>query len=347
MQDLLRTLLSGSPLDEPAARRAFELILTGQANESQVAAMLTLLAVRGPTLAEVIAGARVMREHVTRLPIDEADPIRASLIDTCGTGGAPKTFNISTAAAIVAASSAPAPGRPRAFVAKHGGRSRSGRGSAEVLAALGVNIDASPAVQARCLRECGVCFSFAVNHHPAMRFAAGPRKSLGFPTVFNLLGPLCNPAGATRQLVGVSDPAWVGLVSGALAALGATRAMVVHGSDGMDEITTTGQSSVAHVERGAVRHQTLDPRELGIERAAPESLVAGSLEDAAAAVRRAIAGEPGPGRDIVSLNAAAALVVSGAHDELPAALASAREAMERGDALRTLDLLARLSREPA
>lgn len=347
MHDVLRSLLEDRPLSEDDASRAFGLILRGEANESQVGALLALIAVRGPTLEEIVGGARAMRAHVTPVPIDPSDPLRAALVDTCGTGGAPKTFNISTAAAIVAASAQPEPGRPRAVVAKHGGRSRSGRGSAEVLALLGVNIDAPPIVQARCLREAGVCFSFAINHHPAMRFAAGARKSLGFPTVFNLLGPVCNPAGAARQLVGVSAPAHVGLVADALRRLGAHRAMVVHGSDGMDEITITGPTSVAHVGEEGVTTQSIDARDLGIDRAQPGALTAGSLDEAGAVMRGALAGERGAPGDIVALNAAAALVVAGAHARWESALEAARGAMLRGDAMRTLALLARLSHEPA
>jgi anthranilate phosphoribosyltransferase len=343
MQDVLHRLLDGSPLPEAEARRAFSMILSGQANESQVGAMLALIAQRGPTLDELVGGARVMREHVTALPLAPDDPIRGSLIDTCGTGGAPKTFNISTAAAIVAAASAPQPGGPRAFVAKHGGRSRSGRGSAEVLATLGVNIDAAPAVQALCLREVGVCFSFAVNHHPAMRFAAGPRKSLGFPTIFNLLGPLCNPAGASRQVMGVYEARYVEIVAQALARLGATRAMVVHGGDGMDEITTTAPSTIAHVEPSGVRIEDFDPRPLGIALAKPEALVAASLDDAAAMVLGTLQGRPGAARDIVELNAAAALVVAGSHSTLASGLNAVRRAIDGGEAVRTLEALARAS----
>ncbi|MCA9309624.1 MAG: anthranilate phosphoribosyltransferase, partial [Phycisphaerales bacterium] len=187
MQDTLRQLLEGRSLSEREAEHVFTQVLTGQANEAQVGALLALIAVRGVNLDELVGAARVMRAYVTPVPVQDADTV----IDTCGTGGAPKTFNISTAVALVAAA-CERDGR-RVRVAKHGGRSRTGRGSAEVLARLGVNIDAPPAAQGRCLDQVGVCFSFAIHHHPAMRFAAGPRKSLGFPTVFNLLGPLTNP----------------------------------------------------------------------------------------------------------------------------------------------------------
>lgn len=340
MQRILATLLAGRSLTRDEAARAFELILTGQANESQVAAMLALLQVKGVVLDELVGGARTMRAHVTPVPIPahrEAD-IRPGLIDTCGTGGAPKTFNISTAAAIVAAAAGKSCS-PRIRVAKHGGRSRTGRGSAEVLAALGVNIDASPEVQARCLDEAGVCFSFAVHHHPAMKFAAGPRKSLGFPTVFNLLGPLCNPAGARRQLMGVYTRDAVELVARALLELGAEEAMVVHGMDGMDEITTLDRTLVAHVAGGGVTLHEIDARTLGITRPDRSALEASTIEESANVMRRVLAGEPGPARDIVALNAGAALVVGGAARDLGGGMRHALDALDRGEAQRTLDEL--------
>lgn len=342
MQSLLATLLERRSLSESEARRAFHLILTGQANESQVGAMLALIAARGPALDEVVGGAMEMRAHVTPLPIPPSSPMRATLIDTCGTGGAPKTFNISTAAAIVAAAARGRNGA-RAYVAKHGGRSRSGRGSAEVLAHLGVNIDAPPEVQVRCLEDAGVCFSFAVNHHPAMKFAAGPRKSLGFPTIFNLLGPLCNPAGAERQVMGVYDEKFVPLLADALRRLGATRAMVVHGLDGMDEISTSAPTLVARVEGSRIRQETLDPLSFGIDRATLADLSAGGLDAGAEFIRRILDGEKGPKRDITILNAAAGLIVAGVADSFEPALGMAEDAIDSGRARETLARLVRVS----
>lgn len=348
MQSILHTLLEGRSLSESEAERAFTLILTGQANESQVGAMLALLARKRPSLDELVGGARAMRAHAAPVPIEgpEAGAIRSALIDTCGTGGTPKTFNISTAAAIVAAA-ARGPGGRRVYVAKHGGRSRSGRGSAEVLRHLGVNIDASPATQAACLREAGVCFSFAIQHHPAMKFAAGPRKSLGFPTIFNLLGPLTNPAGARRQLMGVYAPEFVPLVAQALQRLGAEDAMVVHGGDGMDEITTTAPTAIMRVRHGELHAERIMPETLGLRRAAPESLAVSTLADAASIIRRVLGGEAGPARDIVALNAAAALMVGGACDSWTDGLDAARRAIDLGAAERTLEALAALSHSPA
>lgn len=343
MQDVLAKLLERRSLSEQEAEHAFHTVLTGKANEAQVGAMLALLQARGVTLDELVGAARVMRRHVTPVPVEAGGG--PPLIDTCGTGGAPKTFNISTAAAIVAAS-AEHEGR-RVRVAKHGGRSRSGRGSAEVLEALGVNIDAPPHTQAACLDEAGVCFSFAIHHHPAMRFAAGPRKSLGFPTIFNLLGPLTNPARAPRQLLGVYDRHFAELVAHALQRLGAEHAMVVHGFDGLDEITTTDRTWAFVVEDGAVRTEQIDPAAFGIGRASLEDLRCGigSVEQAAACIRSIIDGEPGPRRDIVVLNAGAALLVGGVSDDLGECVRLAGEAIDSGAARRTLGILCRRSHD--
>lgn len=339
MQQILQQLLSGQPLSRAEADRAFEIILTGQANEMQVAAMLSLLAVKGVTPDELVAGAAAMRRHVKRLPVTD-DPARP-ILDTCGTGGAPKTFNISTAAALVAAAARnPGGAVERVRVAKHGGRSRTGRGSAEVLALLGVNIDATPEVQARCLDGCGVCFSFAVNHHPAMKFAAGPRKSLGFPTIFNLLGPLTNPGGARRQLLGVWDGKYAPMLAKALIELGCDGAMVVHGLDGMDEITTCDQTFIARVRGGAVDTRTFDPLTIGVARSARGGFAADSPEASAALIRRIIendrAKEIDGARDIVRINAAAALIVGGMTDRWEPALAMVDEAIVSGHAAETL-----------
>lgn len=339
MQELLAHLLTRAPMTEAQAERAFADVLTGRANETQVGAMLALIASRRPTLQEIIAGARVMRAHATPTPVPE--DLREHLIDTCGTGGAPKTFNISTAVAFVVAA---ARGAVPVRVVKHGGRSRTGRGSAEVLAHLGVNIDAPPEIEAACLREIGVCFCFAVNHHPAMRFAAGPRKSLGFPTVFNLLGPLTNPAGAPRQLMGVYDGSTVRLIAEALGALGAKDAMVVHGEDGMDEITTTARTRFARVRRGEVTEGVIDPGEYGIARTTLDDLRVTTLDDAAEMIRRVLGGQACAARDIVLLNAAAALMVGGGAPDMRAGMELAREAIDSGRARGTLEALGDLSR---
>lgn len=341
MHDLLSILVSGESLDRAQAGSLFRAILSGEADPAQIGAALSLIQSRGVTTEELIGAATVMREHVTPVPIDES--LRPRLVDTCGTGGAPKTFNVSTAAAIIAAAAGNTGGEKRLLVAKHGNRSRTGRGSAEVLKQLGINIDASPEQQARCLEEAGICFCFAIHHHPAMRHAAGPRKALGFPTVFNLLGPLTNPANARRQLLGVYDAHRLATVAETLAALGAERAMVVRGDDGLDEITTTTGTTIAHVQDGTVRIERFDPRLVGMERAELGDLQAGDLEQAAAVIRSILDGEPGPKADIAVLNAAAALVVGGVTETLEEGVAMGREVLSNGSALATLDELGRSS----
>lgn len=343
---VLGVLAAGRVLDTDDARGLFEALLAGQLDPAQIASALTALRVRGPTATELATAARVMRSHVT--PVPYTPGAGESLIDTCGTGGAPKTFNVSTAAALVAASIRPPAGShvARIVVAKHGNRSRTGRGSAEVLAALGVNVDASPDVQARCLRDVGVCFCFAIHHHPAMKHAAGPRRSLGFPTIFNLLGPLTNPAGATRQLIGVYAPELVGLVAAALAELGATRALVVHADDGLDELSITAPGTAALVERGSVRTLRVDAGTLGLHPAAIDTLLAGSVQASADIIGRVLAGQTGPARDMVVLSAAAAACVSGAFASIQDAIDPAREAIDSGRASATLAALVHLSRSP-
>lgn len=340
MRDTLAHLLNNRDLTAEQAHHAIATILRGEANESQVGTFLALSQAKGVTLDELVGGARAMRQFLTPVSIPESiDP--QTVIDTCGTGGAPKTFNISTASAIIVASCVNLPVRLR--VAKHGGRSRSGRGSAEVLADLGVNIDAPPEVQSKCLEEAGVCFSFAVNHHPAMRFAAGPRKSLGFPTIFNLLGPLTNPASAPRQLLGVYDAGNAQLVAGALARLGATRAMVVHGRDGLDEITTTTRTTIFHLRDGEVTRETIDPKDLGIEYATLDQLRVGTLAEASALLASILRAEPSPALDIALLNASAALVVGEAVGSMREGLDAARHALESGEGGRTLERMRAVS----
>lgn len=319
---------------EADAEALFGSMLRGELGEAQIGAILALLAARLPTIDELVGAARVMRANVVKVP----SPAGVRVVDTCGTGGAPKSFNISTAAAFVAAAAARRAGVPLA-VAKHGNRSRTGRGSAEVLQALGVNVDASPEIQARCLADCGVCFSFAIHHHPAMKHAAGPRRALGFPTVFNLLGPLTNPAGADRQLLGVYRAEFVPLVAGALARLDAARAMVVHGRDGMDELSTAASSATGEVHAGAVRLADFDPRSLGLEPPPAGSLAARDVAHAAEIIGGVLSGERSPARDIVCLNAGAALLVGDAAASLADGFRLAADAIDARDALRTLDRL--------
>ncbi|MFG0329716.1 MAG: anthranilate phosphoribosyltransferase [Phycisphaerales bacterium] len=335
MKATLAELVQGGSLDERRAYEVFSIIMDGGAEESQIGALLALIARRGPTVSELTGAARVMREHVTGVPTDES--WRDRVIDTCGTGGAPKTFNVSTAAALVAAGAG-------AKVAKHGNRSRSGRGSAEVLEALGVNVAASPETQGRCLDEAGVCFSFAIHHHPATRHATPARKALAFPTIFNLLGPLTNPAGAGRQLMGVFTKEFARLNAETLATLGCRRAFVVHGDDGLDEISTTARTTVFEVRDGRVEEWSVGPEELGIERVELEALTpTNGLDEAVRWLEGAIDGEAGPIRDITLVNAAAAIVVAGLADTLDDGMAAAEKSIDTGAARAALTQLVECS----
>jgi len=263
---------------------------------------------------------------------------RYSTIDVCGTGGdGLHTLNVSTAVSFVAAGGG-------LKVAKHGNRALSSKsGAADVLTALGVNIAAGPAQQLKALEEAGICFLFAPAHHGAMRHVTPIRAELGFRTIFNLLGPLTNPAGATHQLIGTYSPVFVEKLAHALARLGSHRAMVVHGSDGMDEITTTGPSLIATVDVCNVSTTQFDPLSAGIPRARPDDLTARDLDHAAQIIRDILAGSAGPARDIVLLNAAAALVVAGAASDLSSTLPLAAASIDSGRAATTLDSLARAS----
>ena len=336
IREILGSLVGGHSLCESDARALFERMLRGELDEAQISGVLSLMQSRGVTLEELVGAARVMRRHVIAVPVpDDGVPT----IDTCGTGGAPKTFNVSTAAAIVAAGSAP--GRLR--VAKHGNRSRTGRGSAEVLAALGVHVDASPQVQARCLQEAGVCFCFAIHHHPASRHAAAVRKSLGFPTIFNLLGPLANPAGASRQLMGIYSGDLQGLMAEALGRLGSERAMVVYSEDGLDEIAISAPTTAIHVRDGQTTTETIDPRDLGMDLASIQSVRVSSVEQSAQMILRVLEGKSGSPADFTLLNAGAALVVGGVVETLGEGIEQAREGIRRGNALRALQTLREVS----
>jgi anthranilate phosphoribosyltransferase len=263
---------------------------------------------------------------VQRVPVRDAD----RLVDTCGTGGAAKTFNVSTSAAVVAAAAG-------AKVAKHGNRSRTGRGSAEVLKALGVHVEASPETQAACLEEVGICFSFAPHHHPATKHVMPVRMALGVPTIFNLLGPLTNPAGARRQVLGVYDARFLLPMAGALRELGATKAMVVHADDGLDELSISAPTEIVHVSPDGLRTERLAPEDVGLARAPREAVVARDLEHAAQLARTIIDGsERGAARDMTLMSAAAALYVADIAPSLPEGVRLAAQAIDEGRAQRTL-----------
>ncbi len=330
----LERLIAGDSLGRDEMEELMGRLMDGELSEPAKAALLAALATKGETVAEIAGAAAAMRQRVIAIPHR-----RQRVVDTCGTGGDGKgTFNISTAAALVAAAAG-------AAVAKHGNRSVSSRsGSADVLAALGVEIETSPERAGASLDEIGIAFLFAPGLHPAMREVLPVRKALGVRTIFNVLGPLTNPAGARRQVVGVYSAGLVERVARVLAELGAEHALVVHGEDGLDEITTTGATLVGEVRAGAVRTWSLDPRPLGIARASPRDLAGGEPQDNARAMERLLAGEPGPLADVVALNAAAALRVSGVADDLASGLELARAAIADGAAARKLDELRRSSR---
>jgi anthranilate phosphoribosyltransferase len=262
------------------------------------------------------------------------------LLDTCGTGGAPKTFNISTLAAIVAAAAAPG----KLAVAKHGNRSRTGRGSAEFFDAMGLRLDASPETVASCLERVGVCFCFAVNHHPAMAHVAQARRELGFRTIFNLLGPMTNPARAEYQLLGVYDDHAAELMARALVSLGTKKTWVVHGLDGLDEITTTTNTKVREVTSAGVKEFLIDPCSLGLSLSTIDALAAKDSDHAARIAREVLDGVEGPHADIVALNAAAALTISEVSSDLQSGLELAFDALNSGRARETLMRLVEVSR---
>jgi anthranilate phosphoribosyltransferase len=335
MKSVLARVAAGETLDEDTAAAAFETIMSGDATPSQMGGLLMAMRVRGETVAEIAGAARAMRAKASML---QAPP---GAIDTCGTGGDSQgTYNISTGAALVAA----ACGVP---VAKHGNRALSSKsGSADVLTALGVKIDADFSLVARALAECGIGFLMAPRHHAAMRHVAGTRVELGTRTIFNLLGPLANPAGAKRQLVGVFADRWLEPMAEVLGRLGAERAWVVHGSDGLDEVTTTGPTAVAEWRDGKVHRLTVTPEEAGLARAKPEDLKGGDAAYNAAALRRVLDGERGPYRDIVLLNAAAALVVAGRAEDLKQGVAKATPAIDSGRASGVLERLVIITNSP-
>jgi len=315
---------------------AFSLLMEGDAGDAEIGGFLIGLAAIGETPEDLAAGATALRARMTGITAPDG------AIDTCGTGGdARGTYNISTAAAIVAAGAG-------AQVAKHGNRAASSKsGSAEVLAELGVAMDAGPARVERALNEANVGFLFAPAHHSAVRHVAAARKALRARTVFNLLGPLANPAGTKRQLLGVFDDRWLEPVALALQSLGAERAWVVRGRDGLDEITTTGLTDVVELKDGSTRRFTVSPEDAGLPAASLDDLVGGSPQENAQAVRALLDGAPGAYRDIVVLNAAAALVIAGLADDLKDGAAKAQSAIDSGAAKSALERMAAISRGEA
>jgi anthranilate phosphoribosyltransferase len=328
MREAIATAVAGRDLDPAVMEEAVETILSGKATGAQIAALLVALGMKGETADELAAAARVMRRHCSPVSV----PSGGVILDTCGTGGdGSGTFNISTTAAIVVASCG-------VTVAKHGNRAASSRaGSADLLETLGVDIEMPPERVADCLREIGIGFMFARTHHPAMRYAAPVRADLGIRTLFNLLGPLTNPAGATHQLLGIYDGDRLRQIAGVLSLLGSRAAWVVHGDDGLDEVSPTGTTRVARLDAGEVTTFVLSPEDFGVERVAPEAIKGGDPERNADIVRLVLSGEKGPRRDAVVINAAAALCVAGAADSPGDGAARASEALDTGAARAKLD----------
>ncbi|MFQ5852727.1 MAG: anthranilate phosphoribosyltransferase [Candidatus Binatia bacterium] len=329
IREAIANLTRGVDLAESEAVAVMNQIMTGGATPSQVASFLTALRMKGETVPEITGAARVMREKADHVTVSSS-----RVIDTCGTGGDEKgTFNISTSAAFVVAGAG-------VTVAKHGNRSVSSRsGSADVLAALGVKIEVPKGKVEECLEKVGIGFLFAPLLHQAMKYAVTPRREIGIRTIFNVLGPLTNPAMATHQLIGVYDGELTELIARVLKNLGIRRALVVHGEEGLDEISLCGPTRVSELRDNRVIMYTLSPEELGFERCPLEDLRGGSPEECAAILRRILQGEKGPKRDIVLLNSGAALYVSGVVDSISKGIRVAAESIESGRAKEKLDSL--------
>ena len=327
IRETIQKVVDGQNLTERETVDTMNEIMSGEATPAQVASFITALRIKGETIEEITGAARVMREKSTK--IRTKHPF---VVDTCGTGGdGAHTFNISTTAAFVVAGT----GIP---VAKHGNRAASSQsGAADVLKALGVDIEIGPEQVGACIDDVGIGFLFAVTLHGAMKYAIGPRREIGIRTVFNALGPLTNPAGAQAQVLGVYAPTLTESLAHVLKNFGTHRAFVVHGGDGLDEITTTTTTQVSELADGAVNTYTLDPAELGIPTAQPNDLKGGTPEENAELTLSVLRGEKGPKRDIVLLNAAAAIVAGGKAEDMAAGLASAAESIDSGRALEKLE----------
>jgi anthranilate synthase/phosphoribosyltransferase len=339
IKEAIAKVMERQDLTEVEAEAAMTQIMEGQATPAQIGAFLTALRMKGESVAEIAGCARAMRRSAVPVHPSRAE----SVVDTCGTGGdGSGTFNISTTAAFVVAGA----GQP---VAKHGNRSVSSRcGSADVLEALGVNLELTPDQVAACVDEVSIGFLFAVKLHPAMKHAIGPRRELGVRTIFNLLGPLTNPAGAPAQVMGVYDPAWTEPLAQVLGALGSQAAFVVHGADGLDELSTTGPNRVSALRDGRVETITLDPADLGFARARAADLSGGSAEENAVITRGILSGTlNGARRDVVVLNAAAALVAGGQAKTLHEGIRQAKHSLDSGAALQALDHLIEFSQQQA
>src|SRR5499425_1459851 len=332
LKALIGQVATGASLTREQAAEAFDRMMSGEATPSQMGGLLMALRVRGETVDEITGAVSAMRAKMLRVI---APP---NAIDVVGTGGdSSGSYNISTCASFIVAGA----GVP---VAKHGNRALSSRsGAADVLAALGIKIDLAPEDISRCIAEAGIGFMFAPAHHPAMKHVGPTRTELGTRTIFNLLGPLSNPAGVKRQMVGVFSRQWVEPLAHVLKNLGSERAYVVHGSDGLDEITTSGPTAVAALENGSVRTFEIKPEDVGLSASKPEQLRGGDAESNAAALREVLKGKQGPFRDVAVLNAAAALVVAARAKDLKQALALAQTSIDSGQAASRLQRLVAIS----
>lgn len=329
IQEAIAQLSQNKDLGADLMQGAMEEIMTGKAATPQIVSFLTALNKKGETKEELTAAVSVMRKHSTRVHVDK--PV---ILDTCGTGGDRKgTFNVSTVVAFVASASG-------ITVAKHGNRSVSSScGSADILEVLGININLGREKLETCLNEIGIAFLFAPNLHPAMKYAMPARKEMGARTIFNILGPLTNPAGATHQLLGVYDRHWVDILAAVLGDLGTIHALVVHSEDGLDEIATTARTYIAEEYKGKLKSYEIIPEDLGFKRARLEDLKGGTTADNVNIALKVLKGEPGPHRDIVLLNSAAAIYAADKAGSIKEGIGLAAQSIDSGGALKKLELL--------
>ncbi|PIU57211.1 MAG: anthranilate phosphoribosyltransferase [Chloroflexi bacterium CG07_land_8_20_14_0_80_51_10] len=333
IKEAISKIVEGADLSMAETEGVMAEIMGGQATPAQIGAFLTALRIKGETAAEIAGCARIMRQNAIRV-----NPKRSDIVDTCGTGGdGSGTFNISTAVAFVAAGAG-------LGVAKHGNRSVSSKcGSADLMQALGVKIDLAPDQVAQCIDEVGIGFLFAPAFHPAMKYATPVRQEIGLRTIFNVLGPLANPAWAKRQLLGVYSAELTETLAEVLKAMGTEHAFVVHGAGGLDELSTTGANKVSELRHGQVKTYELDPQTLGLAAAKQSDLRGGAVEENVEIIKSVLQGQPGPKRDIVLLNAAAVMVAGGKASDLKAGLAVATESIDSGKAFGKIGELARMS----
>jgi len=333
IQDAIKTVIDKTNLSKDEMRDVMQNIMTGECTDAQIAGFLVGLRSKGETVDEITAAANVMRELASRVHINHDN-----LIDTCGTGGdGHNTFNISTTAAFVVAAAG-------GYVAKHGNRSISSKsGSADVLEAAGVKLELTPEQVAQCVEEIGIGFMFAPMHHSAMKHALGPRKELGVRTVFNVLGPLTNPAGAKRQVIGVFSHDWLETLANVLKNLGSEQVMIVHSEDGMDEISISAATNIAELKDGEIKTYKIEPEQFGMQRADISTLAVENVEESFKVMQAVLDNQSGPTQDIVLLNAGAAIYTAGIEDSLDSGITSAQQVIENGSARAKLNELVKLT----